>query len=423
MDSTANMIITEFGEYLKDLPDIRPNIQPFYKKWANQYIQSVSSPHALCQHGHINRFREQMASHDSLKDWQVNQAMDAIELFVQDFLPQKYPEWVMKDSAQIHFRNWIEVQQQMQEVSKLRRYSPSTEASYMYWVKQFAQFMGSREPSKVDARNVRHFLSHLAVDRKVSASTQNQAFNGLLFLFTYVLKKDYGDLRRTVRAKRTKRLPVVLTRKEVGLLLQNLKGIELLISQVIYGSGLRLMECLRLRVQDIDFEQRLVTVRSGKGDKDRLTMLPEALIPTLQSHLGKVRNLYNRDLKMGHGEVKLPHALSSKYPNAAREWSWQWVFPARSLYVDKETGKVYRHHIHQSVIQKAMKQACLKADISKPASVHTLRHSFATHLLESGCNIRAIQELLGHKNINTTMVYTHVLSETRNSIKSPLDLM
>ena len=423
MNSTQNMIITEFEEYLKNMPDIRPKSQPFYTKWVYQYVKSVSSPNALCQHGHINRFREQLKSQDSLKDWQLNQAMDAIEMFVQDFLPQNHPEWVKKDSTQRSFRNWMEVQQEMQEVSRLRRYSPSTESSYMYWAKKFAQFVGNREPSKVDANNVRHFLSHLAIDRKVSASTQNQAFNALLFLFTHVLKKDYGDLRRTVRAKRTNRLPVVLTRKEVGLLLQNLKGIELLISQVIYGSGLRLMECLRLRVKDIDFEQKLITVRSGKGDKDRVTMLPEALIPALRSHLAKVRNLYNRDLKLGYGEVKLPNALSSKYPNAAREWSWQWMFPAKSLYVDKESGKVYRHHIHQSVIQKAVRKARFKAEISKPASVHTLRHSFATHLLDSGCNIRVIQELLGHKNINTTMIYTHVLSETRDSIKSPLDLL
>ncbi len=423
MDVTSTTILRGFKEYLEKQSDIQPIRQPHYARWVSRYLHSVSTPKALCQHVHINRFREQLGTNANLKDWQINQAMDAVELFVQDFLPQAHPELVEQDSEPDPLQDWYQVQQKVKEAASLRRYAPSTESSYMYWVKQFARFVGNRAPSEVDSNNVRRFLSHLALDKKVSISTQNQAFNALLFLFAHVLKKDYGDLRRTVRPKYKRRLPTVLTRKETKLILDNTKGLEKLICQLIYGSGLRLMECMRLRVKDLDFEQCRITVRSGKGNEDRVTMLPRILVPDLQKHLEKVQNLHNRDLKLGHGEVVLPDALATKYPNAAYEWGWQWVFPARALYVDKDTGKVHRHHVHQSVIQKVVKQARLKSGIVKPVSVHTLRHSFATHLLESGVNIRAIQELLGHKDIKTTMIYTHVLSETRDSIISPADLL
>ncbi len=421
MDSTSTAILQGFIEYLENQSDIQPHRQPHYARWVSRYLSSVNTPKALCQHIHINRFRENLGYRENLKDWQINQAMDAVELFVQDFLPQSHPELVQQDSESKPLQNWYQVQERVKEVSSLRRYAPSTESSYMYWVNQFARFVDNREPSEVDSSNVRRFLSHLALDRKVSISTQNQAFNALLFLFAHVLRKDYGDLRRTVRPKRKKRLPTVLTRKEVKLILDNTEGLENLICQLIYGSGLRLMEGMRLRVKDLDFEQYRITVRSGKGNADRVTMLPHKLVTDLQNHLEKAQNLHNRDLKLGYGEVELPDALSIKYPSAAHEWGWQWVFPARSLHVDRNTGKVHRHHLHQSVIQKTVKQARLKSGIVKPVSVHTLRHSFATHLLESGVNIRAIQELLGHKDIKTTMIYTHVLSETRDSIISPAD--
>lgn len=268
---------------------------------------------------------------------------------------------------------------------------------------------------------IARFLSSLASESHVSGSTQNQALNALLFLYREVLNKDIGYVNGVVRAKRPHRLPVVLTRQEVRSILGVLNSSDWLMAMLLYGAGLRLMECLRLRVKDIDFTTNQIVVRAGKGDKDRHTMLPTAVKEPLAKHLDLIKQQHQRDLDRGLGRVALPNALERKYPNARKEWVWQWVFPATSHYTDKVTGERSRHHLHESVLQKAVKEAVQKAGIFKPASPHTFRHSFATHLLEDGYDIRTVQELLGHKDVSTTMIYIHVLNRGGKGVFSPAD--
>jgi integron integrase len=314
----------------------------------------------------------------------------------------------------------------MKRLIRLRHYSYSTEQTYLDWAKRFLGYIAETKKIKTiacDGGDVKNFLSHLALRHKVSSSTQNQAFNALLFLFREVLRQNLEDLSGTVRAKRGVRLPVVLTVDEVKAMFSHLSGRGLLLGQLLYGSGLRLMECARLRVKDIDFDENLVYVRSGKGDNDRTTILPQAVKEELKSHLKQVRALHEKDLSEGHGEVHLPDALARKYPNAGKEWAWQYVFPARNLSVDPRSGKIRRHHITDKAIQTVIGKAIKAAGIVKHATVHTLRHSFATHLLMNGVNIREVQDLLGHKNVETTMIYTHVLRTMSNAPKSPLDLI
>ncbi len=265
------------------------------------------------------------------------------------------------------------------------------------------------------------FLTHLAVDEKVSASTQTQALSALLFFYRYVIGYEVGEIQGLVRAKASRRLPVVLTPAEVTSLLNELDGDYRLIASVLYGSGLRLMECLELRVQDVDFDRSEITVRRGKGDKDRITMLPQSLKPALRQHLERVRRVHQRDLRDGWGRTQLPDALVRKYPNAPAEWAWQWVFPQQTRWRDPVSGEQGRWHVHESLVQKAVKDAARRAAIPKRVTCHTLRHSFATHLLESGYDIRTIQELLGHASVNTTMIYTHVLNRGGLAVRSPID--
>jgi integron integrase len=298
----------------------------------------------------------------------------------------------------------------------------------MDWFKRFYAYVTATkgkdwQKGDADETDVRDFLSHLAVRQRVSSSTQNQAFNALLFLFREVLKINLQYLSKTVRAKRGSKMPVVLTQDEVKRLLDEIGGRDLLIIQILYGTGMRLMELARLRVQDIDFGLNSIIVRAGKGDKDRMTIMPEFVKESLKEHLSRVRNLHEKDLEMEHGEVYLPEGLDRKYPNAGKEWRWQYAFPSATLSVDPRTGKVRRHHISPSSIQKIVAAAVKKAGIAKHASVHTLRHSFATHLLMNGVNIREVQELLGHKNIDTTMIYTHVLRNMSKAPESPLDVL
>jgi len=309
----------------------------------------------------------------------------------------------------------------VREAIRTRHYSYRTEKAYVHWVKRFILFHNKRHPSQMGEGEIAAFLSSLASESHVSASTQNQALNALLFLYHEVLAKDIGYIKGVVRAKRPKRLPVVLTREEVKSILGQLQELDWIMAVLLYGAGLRLMECLRLRVKDIDFSRNEMRVRGGKGDKDRITMLPAAVKEPLCRHLEGVRKQYEADIKNGFNGVFLPYALERKYPNAAREWGWQWVFPASKLYVNPQTGKIVRHHLHESVLQKAVKGAVVKAGISKPASPHTFRHSFATHLLEDGYDIRTVQELLGHNDVSTTMVYTHVLNRGGRGVSSPAD--
>jgi len=313
----------------------------------------------------------------------------------------------------------------MRRALRLRHYSARTEEAYVGWVRRFVHFCGMRHPRELGPSDVTRFLTSLAVDREVSAATQNQALGAVLFLYKDVLDMPVGWLSALVRAKRPARVPMVLTKDEVRRVLARLKGRSevALVAGVLYGTGMRLLEGLRLRVKDIDFARNEIVVRAGKGDRDRVTMLPERLKTPLLAHLAEVRTQHERDLAEGTGWVELPGALDGKYPNAGREWGWQWVFPATRQYSEPRTGQVRRHHLHETVVQRGFKGAVRAAKIAKPATCHTLRHSFATHLLESGYDIRTVQELLGHRNVATTMVYTHVLNRGGLGVRSPADTL
>jgi len=304
-----------------------------------------------------------------------------------------------------------------------RHYSRRTEEAYVAWIRRYILFHGKRHPMEMGAPEITRFLSFLAVDGKVAASTQNQALSALLFLYREVLELDVPWLDGLVRAKRPERLPVVLTREEVRAVIQRLEGVPRLMAYLLYGAGLRVLECCRLRVQDVDFATNQIVVRGGKGDKDRVTMLPVAVKRALARHLESVREQHQDDLKHGAGWVELPTALMRKYPNAGREWAWQWVFPATRIYFHRETRQRRRHHLHESVLQRVVKSAVRKAGIAKRGTPHTLRHSFATHLLEENHDIRTVQELLGHRDVTTTQIYTHVLNRGPSGVRSPADGM
>lgn len=303
---------------------------------------------------------------------------------------------------------------------RARHLSPRSEETYLAWSQRFLKHAAAPIDA-LDESSVSRFLTELAVDKHVSASTQNQALSAILFLFEHVAGRKLALIEGVVRAKRTEHLPVVLSKEEVRLVLSHIHGVPKLMAMLLYGSGLRLMECCQLRVKDLDWSQNQIIVRSGKGGKDRYTTFPSGLQAALKTHLAAVEIQHQEDLKLGLGRVELPNALSRKYPNADKEWGWQWVFPATSHYTERETGMRRRHHLHESVLQRAFREARLKARIAKPAGCHTLRHSFATHLMEDGYDIRTVQELLGHSDVSTTMIYTHVLNRGGRGVLSPAD--
>lgn len=310
---------------------------------------------------------------------------------------------------------------QVRELIRIRHYSIRTEQAYVQWIRRFILFHDKRHPLELGAGEVTAFLSHLAVKRNVAASTQNQALNAILFLYRDVLKCTLPWLEGVQRAKKPQRLPVVLTRDEVRALLAQMQGTTWLMAALVYGGGLRLMECLRLRVKDIDFEYRQLVIRDAKGQKDRVTLLPQNLFEPLRNYLVRVRALHENDLREGYGCVYLPFALAQKYPTAERDWGWQYVFPSTRRSIDPRSGIERRHHAPEDSLQRALRQAVQRAGIIKPATVHTLRHSFATHLLESGYDIRTVQELLGHADVKTTMIYTHVLNRGGRGVVSPFE--
>jgi integron integrase len=304
---------------------------------------------------------------------------------------------------------------------RVRHYSIRTEESYVDWARRFILYHDKRHPQEMGAEEVRDFLSHLATERNVSASTQNQAKSALLFLYREVLHIELPWLDEVIVAKASRRLPVVLTPTEMRRLLNAMSGTMGLVASLLYGTGMRLLEGLRLRVKDIEFERREIIVREGKGNKDRVTVLPENLILPLQAHLKKVKALHERDLEAGYGEVYLPDALARKYPKAGKVWGWQYVFPSVVRSVDPRSGIERRHHLYEASVQRAVREAAKLAEIHKPVTPHVLRHSFATHLLQNGYDIRTVQELLGHSDVSTTMIYTHVLNKGGKAVVSPLD--
>ena len=312
---------------------------------------------------------------------------------------------------------------QVRQVIRKKHYSIRTEQAYVQWIKRFILFNNKRHPKDMGEKEISTYISYLAVQEKVAASTQNQALNAIVFLYKQVLRIDLGEFGPMERAKRPKKLPVVMTKSEVDRILAFFSGKYELMAKLLYGCGLRIIECVRLRVKDIDFDSHQLIVYSGKGEKDRSTMLPKQLEPLLKEHLKRVRITHELDLKNGFGEVYLPYALERKYPNAPKEWKWQYVFPASRISVDLRSKKKRRHHINESNLQKTVSRASQSAGITKQVSPHTFRHSFATHLLESGYDIRTIQELLGHKNVETTMIYTHVMNKGPMGVKSPLDML
>jgi len=420
-------ILPEFQKFLLSRGFAPPKNVPFYANWVSKFI-AFSNRHEELNHDLLfEKFLDKLKSQTNTADWQIKQARDAVRLYLTHFMAERkaalQPTKPQKGRGITDFSRVIE---DMRKAIRIKHYSYSTERTYVDWAKRFFDYTLKAKKkditsSGLDSSDVRDYLSYLAMKRHVSSSTQNQAFNALLFLFRDILKIPIDDLSQTVRAKRGQKLPVVLSVEEVKEIFEHIEGTNLLILQLLYGSGLRLMELARLRVKDIDFSTNLILVRNSKGDKDRTTMLPESVTASLRSHLERVKAIHEKDLASGYGEVFLPDALERKYPNAAKEWGWQYVFPSSKLSVDPRSGKIRRHHINEKTVQNAVKEAVQKAGIAKHASVHTLRHSFATHLLMNGVNVREIQNLLGHKHLETTMIYTHVIRDMVSAPRSPLD--
>ena len=442
---TPTATLPEYQQYLLSRKLVPEKNVSYYAHWVSLYLAFSNRQENMDKVDMLPRFLDDLQSRKHMDDWQVQQAREAVQLYMGQFLTNpSYPLESKGDDtltpALAHKEAGDEVHSassgafdpdsvlaRMREAIRIKHYSYSTERSYIDWVKRFFEYTGKVKGGTIrdtpGVADIRDFLSHLAVRLKVSASTQNQAFNALLFLFRSVLNIEISDLNSTVRAKRGAKLPTVLTVKEVKQMFSFMEGTSLLMTQLLYGSGLRLMELFRLRVKDIDFGAGLILVRAAKGDKDRATILPVGVREAIRLHLDDVKVLHDRDLAAGFGEVYLPDALARKYPNAAKEWIWQYVFPSAKLSVDPRSGKVRRHHLSEKSIQNAVATAVRKAAIPKHVTVHTLRHSFATHLLMNGVNIREIQELLGHKNVETTMIYTHVMRDMTTVPKSPLDLL
>jgi integron integrase len=310
---------------------------------------------------------------------------------------------------------------QVRDAIRLKHYSERTCETYVQWIKQYILFHNKRHPKEMGFPEIQAFQTHLAINKKLSASSQNQALSAVLFLYRNVLKIELNGSTNSIRANKPEHVPAVFTKEEVQRIFQKMEGVSLLMAQVMYGSGIRVSECVQLRVKDLDFEYLTITVHDGKGEKDRVTMLPASLIEPLQVHLLNVQKIHNRDIEHGFGQVGIPYALARKYPNVDREWGWQYIFPSATLTKEKETGLMRRWYTSESTIQKAVKKAIRDAGINKHASCHTFRHSFATHLLQAGYDIRTVQELLGHKDVKTTMIYTHVLQRGGLAVKSPLD--
>jgi integron integrase len=406
-----------YCNYLKTKAKIPDNQISFYLRWVTQLLSFCNkTPDLPFDSDEVHAFLDSLGHR--YEDWQVNQAKKAIELF--RFLQSNTNTRNLGASSNAFSEAWKKAADDLVKRLRLKQRSYRTEQAYLGWLRDFYRFVGGQAPDSVGDQHLLDYLTYLAVERNLAKSTQQQAFNALLFFFRHVIGHEPGNIKDAIRAKRKRRLPVVLTRNEISRLFERLCGTPLLMAQIIYGGGLRLRECISLRIKDIDFEQRILSIR-GKGDKDRRTLLAETVSTTLKAHLESVRAIFEADRQADVAGVYLPKALSSKYPNAGKEWIWQWVFPSKTLSVDPRTNTVRRHHVHASSLQKHIKKAAGKAGIGKPVTVHCLRHSFATHLLEGGTDLRSIQELLGHVSVQTTMIYTHVARKNALGVTSPLD--
>lgn len=411
-------MLSAFKKYLTKKSIVKERYIPYYLKWVSDCYSFLDEPDSQVLNPEQNQF---FLKHLSKKneDWQVNQAENAIRLYSYFLSSQHSSAATASPDTE---SEWNSLEDGTREMLRLKQRAYSTEKTYISWVRAFRKFLQEVDPLQLTGKDIQSFLSFLAVERRVSSSTQNQALNALIFFYRHVLERDVGAKElQAVRAGYRRRLPVVLSKKEVDIVFDCLSGVHSLMAMLTYGCGLRIKECLSLRIKDIDLEQKIVIVRSGKGDRDRRTVLPESLKDNLIKHISWAHTLYETDRKDDLNGVFLPGALHRKYPNAGKEWGWFWLFPSKLLSVDPRTNTVRRHHMHPASLQKAFKAALARAGIVKQASVHTLRHSFATHLLEKGYDIRTIQELLGHRSIQTTMIYTHVARKNILGVRSPLD--
>lgn len=410
----------KYLDFLLEKKELTEKQRLFFPHWVQRYCTfaecSVDVP---VNPQTVQLFLEDLGRH--VEPWQVLQARDALALF-QLYHDQRQTDPPVAGLLEID-QAWKAAAEEMVRIIRLKQLAYKTEKTYLSWLRRFCRAHRGVAPTETTSQHVRQFLSELAVDRNVAASTQNQAFNALLFFYRHVLNRGevIETLTGTLRAKQPKRLPVVLIREEINALFEQLENPHRLACRLIYGSGLRLLECLRLRVGDIDFDRKMITIRAGKGNKDRVTMLPDSLAADLRLHLEEVREIHKADVAADYDGVYLPKALAFKYPQAAKEWIWFWVFPAASVSTDPRTREVRRHHIADNTLQRRFRAAVRKLDLQKRASVHSLRHSFATHLLENGYDIRSIQNLLGHVNLQTTMIYTHVAGKNMLGVQSPLD--
>jgi integron integrase len=409
-----------FRDYLLKRYRCPEDYASFYCRWIDLY-RSYLRPSGAREDDPVALNAFLTSQRAGLSEWQMRQAHRALYYFAgyRDS-HTKVPFRSIRDSMRL---NQTGVLDRLDSAMRLRHLAHRTEDTYRGWAKRFLSFTGKEHPSQIGEEHLREFLTHLAVDRKVSAATQHQAFNSLLFLFRNVLSVPVRDLSSVVRAKIGKPLPVVLSVAEVRAIIEKLLGINRLMAVIIYGAGLRLSEYLSLRVKDIDFDRCCLVVRAGKGNKDRETVLPERVVVELKRHLGKVRSVYERDRAENLNGVWIPSALGKKYPGASTEWGWFWVFPSDRLSVDPESNLVRRYHVLPTTLQRAVKLAVARAGVVKNATVHTLRHSFATHLIERGYDIRTIQELLGHSDVSTTMIYTHVATKNKLGVSSPANTL
>ena len=411
------MSVDDFCNYLQSKGFVTEKQIPYYSRWVTRFLEHSNAlsdqmpPEAQMHHflSGIGKKHEQ---------WQIDQAKEAISLYLF-FTNRKTPPAAKKGLD--WNKDWIQAGEMMKRMLRLKQLAYSTERTYLSWLRDFYKHVRPVAPEKLDTGHLKHYLTYLATERKVSKSTQNQAFNALLFFFRHVLEREVGSIADVVRSKRGRRLPTVLTKDEVMRLIGALNGIYGLMARIIYGGGLRIKECVRLRIKDLEFEKNTLMIRGAKGDKDRQTLLPESVQPALHEHLNMVRKLYDTDRQSNVAGVYLPGALARKYPQADKEWIWYWVFPSANLAVDPRANVVRRHHLSANNLQKAIKKAVAALGIDNKVTVHTLRHSFATHLLENGYDIRTIQVLLGHASLQTTMIYTHVASKNFLGVRSPLD--
>ena len=417
--------LQSFGEYLLKARLVQPKAAPYCVRWVRRFLSRAASNEPLVDQ--VRQFCEELERNGGIQDWQVRQADQALRIYFVNFL--KRTDWQQRLDAVVNDHDKtspLTALDLLRTRLRTRHYSYRTECTYVDWARRFLEYAATRQgvpEPRVEPEGVRDYLTHLAVHQRVSASTQSQAFCAILFLCREVLGINLDGVSGAVKAKRGQRLPVVLSMPETAALLGAMSGTARLMAALIYGGGLRVSECCELRVKDLDFDQGLVFVRRGKGDKDRATLLPEAGRDLLRAHLGKVEALHHADRKTTLAGVWMPDALERKYLHAGKEFGWFWVFPSQSLSTDPRAGIVRRHHMSDSVVQKAVKAAAKAARIHKPVSVHTLRHNFATHLLLNGVDIRQIQEYLGHTHVETTMIYTHVVKEFRNPPRSPLDIL